>query len=175
MNNFVKGSIAAGAGIVLLMGGAGTFALWNANATVADATIDSGTLTLAADAGVWDEDITMWVPGDEDTYTTTLHIVAVGDNIKAKLAVDEGSFASSSAIDLADALTVDYDVDLSDPDNAGVVQLPDGSYKIVEGSYDIPVVVTVEFPENSVDELVAQNQSATIEDIGFTLNQVISF
>ena len=33
MNKLVKGSIAGAAGIALLLGGAGTFALWNADAT----------------------------------------------------------------------------------------------------------------------------------------------
>ena len=39
MNKLVKGSIAGAAGIALLLGGAGTLALWNADAYIANTAI----------------------------------------------------------------------------------------------------------------------------------------
>ena len=54
MNKIVSSAVAGAAGIVLLLGGAGSFALWNANATVAASSVSSGNLALSADtAGVW--------------------------------------------------------------------------------------------------------------------------
>ena len=47
MNKLVKGSIAAAAGISLLMGGAGSLALWNDSVTVNAGTVSSGTLDVS--------------------------------------------------------------------------------------------------------------------------------
>lgn len=46
MNKFAKGGIAAGVGVVLLLGGGGTFALWNDAANLDGGTIVSGRLAL---------------------------------------------------------------------------------------------------------------------------------
>ena len=51
----LKGSIAGAAGVALLLGGAGTFALWNGDAAIAGATITAGTLTVEASEGTWSD------------------------------------------------------------------------------------------------------------------------
>lgn len=67
MSPFVKGTLATGTAIVLLLGGAGTFALWNDHANIASGTggdIDPGHLYLLPDSattGAW-YDVTE-VPG----------------------------------------------------------------------------------------------------------------
>ena len=57
MNKLTKGAVAAAAAIALLLGGAGTFATWNASSAVADAGITAGTLSIAsgAVAGTWSD------------------------------------------------------------------------------------------------------------------------
>ena len=46
MNKLVKGAVAGAAGIALLLGGAGTFALWNASTNVSTGSISTGTLAF---------------------------------------------------------------------------------------------------------------------------------
>ena len=52
MNKFAKGSLAAGAGLVLLLGGAGTLAYWNDSAELEGGTIEAGSMTFSADTTV---------------------------------------------------------------------------------------------------------------------------
>ncbi len=55
MNKNAKAAIAVGAGVVLLLGGGGTLALWNTSADLNAGTVESGTLKMAvgADTGTW--------------------------------------------------------------------------------------------------------------------------
>ncbi len=56
MKKTVKASIAVGAGVILLLGGGGTLALWNSSADLSDNSIVSGKLKLTApSAGAWYE------------------------------------------------------------------------------------------------------------------------
>lgn len=90
MNKLVKGAIATGVGVVLLMGGAGTLAYWNASANTSAATITAGNLTATSGtAGVWKSGTTTinpatfrTVPGDVLTYTQDVTLDASGDNLK---------------------------------------------------------------------------------------------
>lgn len=100
MNKLTKGAIAGGAGIVLLLGGAGTFALWNDSATIDGGTITAGTLDIqTVTPGAWTDispdvdgqpvpipDITDFrtVPGDVLKYTAGVTIVATGNNLLAE-------------------------------------------------------------------------------------------
>src|SRR5690606_21937715 len=105
MNKFTKASIATGAGIVLLLGGAGTFAYWTDSAAVSGSSISSGTLSLggtttgtwklvkgaqidAASGGAESDDMTIttstfrMVPGDKLVYVVDgLTVNATGDNL----------------------------------------------------------------------------------------------
>jgi alternate signal-mediated exported protein len=107
MNKLLKGSIAAAAGVALLMGGAGTFAYWNDSAPLTGNTITAGNLTVtaAAGSGTWtnaagttytDTTIANYriVPGDVLTYTKDVSIVAVGDTLKATVALGSGAIAA---------------------------------------------------------------------------------
>ena len=89
MNKLVKGSIAAAAGITLLMGGAGSLALWNDSADLTGGSVSTGELNIISNGdGAWTDNIALWVPGDEDTYTETFTIEAAGDNLSFELAAD---------------------------------------------------------------------------------------
>jgi len=78
MNRNAKGAIAVGAATLLLLGGGGTFALWNNSATVSAGTVESGHLTIDTsattdqwyDAASFNDDYADWLadpasaPGD---------------------------------------------------------------------------------------------------------------
>lgn len=91
-----KGAIVTAAGVMLLVGGGGTLAVWNVQQDAAAGTVASGDLNLVAGAGAWtvagqagpiDIDTYRIVPGDTLTYTQTLDITLDGDNISANLSV----------------------------------------------------------------------------------------
>ena len=48
MNKFVKGSVAAGAGMVLLLGGAGSLAYWNTSTDLGASAINAGSLDISS-------------------------------------------------------------------------------------------------------------------------------
>src|SRR5690554_524090 len=100
MNKLVKGSIAGAAGIALLLGGAGTLALWNADIDIDPGTVTAGTLSVApvGTPGWWDAspentpaeaiaDISAFktVPGDVLTFIGNYNINATGDNLTAEV------------------------------------------------------------------------------------------
>jgi len=112
MNKLLKGSIAGAAGIALLLGGAGTFALWNDSAATAGGTVTTGTMAISdtAETGVWtDESGTKvgaektltpgtqtMVPGDVWRFTKTVAITASGKNLFADLTFDPKSVPSTA-------------------------------------------------------------------------------
>jgi len=167
MNKLVKGSVAAAAGIALLMGGAGSLALWNDTADIANESVDSGNLTLTTSAGSWTNAPAIWVPGDESTYTATVTVVATGDNIEADLTIDTLALAGGDAELLAD-LDIEFVVTGTLP--TGVTGSA-GSYTIGQaGTFVLPVTITVEFDEGS--DNLTQNQSVDLEGLEFVLEQV---
>jgi alternate signal-mediated exported protein len=117
MNKLLKGSIAGAAGIALLLGGAGTFALWNQTAVVAGGSVTSGVLTIAnsgnaswkdisADKTASTIDISTFkiVPGDKIELTQVVNVKATGDNLKANLAYDATTITTAGADAAAVAL-----------------------------------------------------------------------
>ncbi|AUZ36715.1 alternate-type signal peptide domain-containing protein [Arthrobacter sp. PGP41] len=94
-----KGAIVTAAGVMLLVGGGGTLAVWNVQQNAEAGTVAAGDLNLVAEAGVWtvagaNGPITIpnintyqIVPGDTLTYTQTVDITLDGDNIAANLTV----------------------------------------------------------------------------------------
>jgi len=122
MNKLVKGSIAGGLGVVLLLGGAGTLALWNQTATVAGGNVTAGVLTIdgnTATAGTWTDispealainaagvaipDIANYkiVPGDKIKFTKTVSISATGDHLKGKLTYDDATIVAPTGANAA--------------------------------------------------------------------------
>ncbi|TQL47645.1 alternate signal-mediated exported protein [Homoserinimonas aerilata] len=100
MNKFTKASIASGAAIALLLGGAGTLAYWNDSATVNAGIVTAGELSLeSTGSAVWkvnNQTITdpatfRIVPGDTLVLEQPLHVIAKGDNLKADLHIDYNS------------------------------------------------------------------------------------
>ncbi|MDT0168051.1 alternate-type signal peptide domain-containing protein [Pseudarthrobacter sp. BRE9] len=94
-STLIKGTAAIAVGAALLLGGGGTLASWNAEATTAPGTIVSGDLNVARTvAGVWKDragatiDITTYkvVPGDKLTFTQDLAVTLVGNKMAANVA-----------------------------------------------------------------------------------------
>jgi alternate signal-mediated exported protein len=106
MNKLVKGAVAGAAGIALLLGGAGTFALWNASVGVSSGTISTGTLAFGTSASpVWtdksagattttfDPTVNKIVPGDVVQLVQTVTVTGSGKNLVASLTYVPSSVA----------------------------------------------------------------------------------
>ncbi|MGE3191926.1 MAG: alternate-type signal peptide domain-containing protein [Microbacteriaceae bacterium] len=132
MNKLVKGAIAGAAGIVLLMGGAGSLAYWNDTAQAGPASgsnsITAGTLTITAqNAGTWTKGMynnagtqtvapaavanlsnVRIVPGNRLVYTQVFNVVGTGDDLFFTIGSTNGAVtaASASAADTALAAAI---------------------------------------------------------------------
>jgi spore coat-associated protein N len=173
MNKYTKGAIATGVAIVLLLGGAGTFALWNDDADIAGGDIDSGTLELVnPGTGGWVDvsdsstianiNAFLIVPGDVARYTQTFEIEASGTNLEATLGVDSADFlaaAVTAGFDPGD-ITVSVSVNaVAGP--AEITSADDGLTKTV--------VVTITFDEDADNG--SQNLTVDLTSLDITLNQ----
>lgn len=180
MNKFAKGSLAAGAGIVLLLGGAGTLAYWNDSAELTGGTINAGTLDLQATGGSWYENGTKisniaefaMVPGDEVTYTVDLALLTQGDNMKGTIALNQDFVVDAGAQGQVD---VDLEVAEGKTLPAGITLDPVNDDTLIftgEHQSSIPVQVTVSFPYDTTKQ---QNTSMTtkvnLDKITFTATQ----
>ena len=106
MNRSTKGALAAGVAVVLLTGGAGTLAYWNATETVTGTPISSGELKLGTPAcgGGWKLDGNvvftnqLIVPGDVLSKVCTIDLIARGEHIGADLGIGTAAFAAPNAL-----------------------------------------------------------------------------
>jgi alternate signal-mediated exported protein len=94
-STLVKGTAAIAVGAALLLGGGGTLANWNAEATAAPGTIVAGDLNVVKSVnGVWKDrngttvDISTYkvVPGDKLTFTQDLTVTLTGNKMAANVA-----------------------------------------------------------------------------------------
>ena len=168
MNKLVKGSIAGAAGIALLLGGAGSLALWNDSASVAAGSVTSGVLDVSnAAPGTWNNTIALIVPGDSRTFTDTLEITATGDNLKATITTNAASIVNNiSSATFTTTSTV--------KDSLGAVVTPavGGVFTLGGGAYTVDVVVVVNFP-SSVSGQTGQNQTTNLTTLAVTVAQVL--
>lgn len=107
MKKTTKGALAIGAGVVLLIGGGGSLAVWNQSVGSEAGTLQAGNLALTAGQGTWTDaegqavDLASYrvVPGDTLTYSQPIGVVLEGDNLKAELTstgVAESGFDSQN-------------------------------------------------------------------------------
>ena len=110
MRNEVKGAVAAGAGVLLLLGGGGTFAVWNDSKPINGGTINSGHLALATTGantgcGAWQLDSgeqapltytagDKLVPGDVLTRECKFTIEALGNHLRATVGISAAHFTN---------------------------------------------------------------------------------
>ncbi|WP_024794581.1 alternate-type signal peptide domain-containing protein [Tomitella biformata] len=118
MKKTTKGAVAAGAAALLLAGGAGSFAAWNASGNTTGAgTVTAGSMAVAeTSAGVWtwasgskvntafDQVNDKLVPGDKVKYTSTYNVTLSGTNLKAELIPSLGNLTGD--LKTNDRLTV---------------------------------------------------------------------
>lgn len=179
MNKTVKGSIAGAAGVALLMGSFGTYAVWSDQETLPGGTVTSGELDIAAGAVTW-EDVSVagpkrWqpgdllVPGDMITRTQTFTIKGTGENLRGTIAlggwdVDSGGFG--------DLLDVDVEVTSSDAVKVAKVDNTPGDFTFAApfGEATLTAVVTYAFTEDATAQ-EAQGATATIADSTITITQ----
>lgn len=193
MNKFVKGSIAAAAGIVLLLGGVGSLAYWNDSADLDGVAVNAGQLELTAAGGSWGTDkIDVWVPGDEATYETTLSLKTSGDNIAGRITLDTAALeaavaeqaqqtvtsalpAGVDAADILDQFTFAFSANTAGatkPAGATLTAATDGYAFDGAGTYSIPVTVTVSFDENANNH--AQKAAISLAELPFVATQTVN-
>lgn len=168
MNKSTKGAIAAGAAAVLLLGGAGSLAYWNADGNLAGGSITAGELKLtAADTGSWtlngsavtDIAAVRVVPGDELEYTGTWTIVATGDNLQADLTTT----APTASGGLASHVTTDATFEV---EGAAVTSITDDN----DGD-ELSATIAVDFPFGSAANNASQGQTLNLTGAGVALTQ----
>src|SRR5699024_9808162 len=155
MNKFAKGSLAAGAGLVLLLGGAGTPAYWNSEVELAGGQISSRSLT----------------PDDGDRALT-----ATGDHLQGTVELDPATE------DLLPQLGTTYDVDVVFGEDTtaadgfivheATAENPFGAAEFTgAGEYTFPVTITVTLPFGSEADNTTQAADLTLETVQFTATQ----
>lgn len=180
MNKATKGAIAAGAAAVLLLGGLGSYALWQDEETLGGGTINSGELYFdpVADTASWTETTSgtsigadpsgfLIVPGDVLEYTTDYNVTWAGDNLLASITADFADVTGDAELEAALAgATVSVNGGANVP-NGAPVSLPLGATSPTL----ITVAVTIPFDINT-GGLIAQDESVSLADIALTLDQV---
>lgn len=199
MNKLFKGAIAGAAGVALLLGGAGTFALWNSDADVGtDTTIDAGHLMFGTvPDGSWyvdgsdtalsnsDVESVALVPGDVLVYkVANVPVIAHGTHLQAKLGFDwdnavaapnDGSnmTAATASTEFLNALEVTYAV--TDPSGNPVGLDADNTMTITGTDsmdpqlYDITVTITF---NPATAQHVAMGGEVNLSGFDLTLQQV---
>ncbi|MET1132446.1 MAG: alternate-type signal peptide domain-containing protein [Aeromicrobium sp.] len=171
MNKSTKGAIAAGAAAVLLLGGAGSLAYWNAEGDIAGGTITAGELKLTdPTTGAWtlngdpvtDVSSVRVVPGDELEYTASWDITATGDNLTA--AVDVTGFSASGALASAVTLTDTYLVGGSAPVDDEITSDDDGE--------TLDATIGLDFDFGTSADNTSQTLSLDLSDVKVALTQV---
>lgn len=181
MKKSTKGAVAAGAAAVLLLGGLGSFALWQDEETVGGGTINSGELNfdpVVPATGTWTETSVTpnvvigpdpagfpIVPGDVLEYSTAYVVNWAGTNLRATITADFTDVAGNAAL----AAALDTEVSVN-----GGTALPNGSaveLPLTTSPQTITVEVTITFDQATAD-LIAQNESVDLNDFTLTLDQV---
>jgi alternate signal-mediated exported protein len=201
MNKLVKGAIAGAAGIVLLMGGAGSLAYWNDSAQAGPATgttITAGTLNVTAvDAGAWTKGFynasntlvgsvgsvsnlaaVRIVPGNRLVYTQTFNVNASGDDLYFTIASTNGSVsgATAAAADTALAAQATGTFSVASVTGGNVVAATSANtYKVSSnsgGPSTITVTWTINFPFGASAVNTAKGGVLSLTQGSITLTQV---
>jgi alternate signal-mediated exported protein len=166
MKKTTKGALAIGAGVVLLVGGGGTLAVWNQTAESNAGTVQAGELGLTAGTGQWTSgedavDLASYrvVPGDKLTYTQPVHVTLDGDKLQAELTA---TGAASSDFDPGNVVI--GDVQLTDGDGA-----PVSGPLTASGDYTASVSFEFKSTTSGTDDVLA---SADFNSVGFKLEQL---
>jgi alternate signal-mediated exported protein len=187
MNKLVKGAIAGAVGIALLLGGAGTFALWNSSIGVASGTISTGTLAFGTATGAtwtdnspgaltttFDPTSQKIVPGDVVSLSQNITISATGKNLVAQLAYQPSSVAIPT--DLVGKIVPTITVTKVSGDATITGNGTSTPYTITPaagGSTILKVVISFAF-SSTTSGVVGQGESVDLSGASFTLTQIHS-
>jgi alternate signal-mediated exported protein len=196
MNKLTKGVIATTAGIVLLMGGAGTFAYWNdsvgitggnivaGNLQVVDATPADGVWTVSKD-GVGTPVVVPAIasftasPGDKFVYTKSVKITATGNDLSATLALAPGSIVATSNTTANNALAAYLTKTATISATGTGITASGANYTVTPGAAGITgqtvtVTVTINFPKDAAagTENNTKLGSVNLTGLSVSLNQI---
>jgi alternate signal-mediated exported protein len=175
MNKTTKGMLAAAAGGVLLLGGAGSLAYWNATVTVTGSpTINSGKLTLSepvpgtcaaapwtldsvGGGGTFNPTTDYLVPGDVLTKHCSYTIGAQGNHLLANITTTGGAASGT----LAPALTVAGTYTVAGAPATSITSASDGK--------TLDATISVTFIGSSLNP--TQQKTAALSDFVVTLQQ----
>jgi alternate signal-mediated exported protein len=172
-STLIKGTAAIAVGAALLLGGGGTLAAWNAEASAAPGTIVAGDLNVVkTTAGVWKDragakiDINTYkvVPGDKLTFTQDVDVTLVGDKMAATI-VAEGVGAANGF--------TPANVSVSGPTlSIGGAAVPN---KLVQstGVQKVTATITFEFLSGTTGRADV-TKTYNFGDVKFTLQQVVA-
>jgi alternate signal-mediated exported protein len=187
MNKLVKGAIAGAVGVALLLGGAGTFALWNSSIGVASGTISTGTLSFGTSTGAtWTDNspgaltttfnpaTQKIVPGDVVALSQNITVNATGKNLVAQLAYQPSSVAIPT--DLVGKIVPTITVTKVSGDatiSGNGTSTPYTITPTAGGVSTFTVVISFAFDKTTAG-VVGQNESVDLSGASFTLTQIHS-
>lgn len=167
-----KGAAAVAAGLVVLLGGAGSFALWNAQGGLGETASSTGHLKADFGTTTWRDltpghekdsvDISAFrlVPGDVLTGTATITVDAVGDNLVVKPTV-----TGADGAPIAEELPEDVSVDATLTDAQG-----EPVTEVSAGKSTITAEVTLSYDVKGTNG--GMDQPINLQDVEINLQQV---
>lgn len=191
MNKMIKGSVAGAAGVALLMGSFGTYALWNDTAAMEGSKLTSGVMDIQAAAPVWDDLSTtdipndwnpgtegalgdLLVPGDTVVRTQQFTVRGTGKNLEGTITLTGGAANTETGVTkTGDKGLLGVTVDV-ESNNVRVVQSTDDpnvfEFEAPFGAATLTAVVTYTLPA-SVSQTDAQGATATMAASTLTIQQ----
>ncbi|NUU17988.1 alternate-type signal peptide domain-containing protein [Cellulomonas humilata] len=184
MRKTTKGALAVGAGVALLLGGAGTMAAWQLTSTAATGTVSSGEFNLATTAGAtwkWGTATSATgctatttdfpvgakiVPGDCVIYTQPITVTASGNRLVATLSVS--AIANSgvwSGLTATSATTMDANPAVTGAGSPFTITPGTGTVNATG-----KVVTTIVF-DPATTSSTGQNSTATLNGVTLVLKQ----
>lgn len=169
INTTAKGALAAAGALVLLAGGAGSLAYWQASDAVSGDDLNSGRLTLVdPQPGGWklngatvsDASAVRIVPGDQLVWSGSFEVDAAGDNLQGDVAVTGGGEGGTLA-PYVDTTAITYTI--GGEQATTITEADDGERLAVE--------VAVDFPFGTAADNASQDKVLDVSDVSVTVTQ----
>ncbi|MCK8475681.1 alternate-type signal peptide domain-containing protein [Microbacterium aurugineum] len=182
MNKIAKSTLAAAAGVALLMGGAGTLAAWS-DGTFAPL----GSLISAGDLQLSDPSSSVWrdetgavitldglriAPGDTIIHEATMQLTAHGENLHGEILLDPASIAPVDPGAAADVALANL---LATSAAHTLDGRPGTSFTATPGTQKVLVTTTIVWPDGGTPatDNAAMRGRVTLGDMSFTVTQTI--
>jgi alternate signal-mediated exported protein len=175
-----KAALAAGAAVLLLLSGEGTFAVWSDTTTITGGAINAGRMALVTDTtntgcGSWQLDTgeappstytvgNPLVPGDVLTKQCKFTIQAVGNHLRAGVGISSPTFNGTST-NFGGNLTADV---------TNIKVNGSAATSFTDDNNGQPLVATVTVTFNGTANNTTQNMSSALADLTLTTTQVHS-